>query len=83
MGVENNALLNLLDILAMKLVVTNAQLLNAEIRLESITYRVATLLSDSAVENLKLNESFVIVYEICNGVRALVADIWVSEVEVL
>lgn len=52
LGVEDDALLYLLHILASQLVVADAHLLNAEVRLEGVSNGVAACLRNSTVEYL-------------------------------
>jgi len=73
--VENDTLLDLLDVLLGQDVVANAQLLNAEVRLESVSNAVATTLRNAAVKDFKLYQSLMATNKIGNSLSSFFTQV--------
>ena len=67
LGVEDDTLLNLLDILLLKFIVTNRKLFDAEISLKGLTDIITSFRGDTTIEEFEDNEGLVVVNQLSDG----------------
>lgn len=81
MGVEDDRLLNLFHIFLIKDILTNGQLLQTKVRLQSIPNPVPSMLRNPAIENLQLHQGHMVAQEVSNRLGALVPKVRVPELQ--
>lgn len=82
LGIKDDTLLNLFNILLLKFIVTNRKLFYTEISLQGLTDIHSSSRGNAAIEEFEHDEGLVIINQLSDGLRTSIANDAISEIQV-